>query len=256
MPHDVMMLFKGFDGDIPETYREVLSDIKHESIFVEDKGFDIGPYFEVVQRRVSYFYLFLNSFSEILADDWMAILFGHVTLNGVGAAGATGSWESRMAPAPIRIEPPVKYAYKKLRSLIWRRSLQAFPNFHLRTNAFIASRSVLLKLEVPRIKSKNHTLAFESGPNGFTKQLHALNRRMLVSGRDGQAYEKEDWFKSATFKQKSQDNLLIADNQTKRFLLANPNQQCNMSISAWGDKSEFYVEGMMKDGPHPRKLIW
>ena len=41
--HDLILVFKGFDNEtIPDEYRENLSSIRHQALFVGDEGFDLG----------------------------------------------------------------------------------------------------------------------------------------------------------------------------------------------------------------------
>ena len=56
----------------------------------------------------------------------------------------------------------------------------------------------------------------------------------VVVGRDGSGYEKELWSQSGTFRQGRQENLLIADNQTRRFASANQSLKDQLIHSAWG----------------------
>jgi hypothetical protein len=56
---------------------------------------------------------------------------------------------------------------------------------------------------------------FESGKESLTNQVRNLGLRVLVVGRDGQAYDPEHWHRSNTFWQSREENLLVADNQTE-----------------------------------------
>jgi hypothetical protein len=59
--------------------------------------------------------------------------------------------------------------------------------------------------------------------------------RPLVVGRNGEAYEKERWHLADTFRQGSQENLLVADNQTDRYAQADAATRAELSRCAWGE---------------------
>ncbi len=74
---------------------------------------------------------------------------------------------------------------------------------------------------------------FESGRNSMTRQIFKMNLNAIVVGKDGKGYAREDWYRSETFRQGTQNNLLIADNQTHAYLQASPDKKKKMSISTW-----------------------
>lgn len=231
------MLFKGFARDDMCEYQELLADVPHLSMHVPDMGFDIGPYFAAVKAYDFHYFAFFNSFSLILADDWLAKLHAHASLHEAGAVGATGSWES------ISHIPVDRYARRwwgrrlaaRWRQMAMERHFPPFPNPHLRSNAFMASREVLLQLEVPPMREKRDAHRFESGRRSLTRQILAMGRTVAVVGADGKAYAPETWAASATFRSASQDNLLVADNQTAVFAAAPAETRRQLARDAWGD---------------------
>ena len=61
-----------------------------------------------------------------------------------------------------------------------------------------------------------------------------MNLQVLLVGREGRPYEKEEWSRSKTFRLDNQQNLLVADNQTRQYdqadletrkLLGNPGNE-------------------------------
>ncbi|HVT35522.1 MAG TPA: hypothetical protein VHE37_08060, partial [Nevskiaceae bacterium] len=117
------------------------------------------------------------------------------------------------------------------------RRFAEFPNPHLRTNGFMAAREVLLQLRVPPIRNKDDAHRFESGVHGFTAQLKGLGLRSLLVGADGKAYEPAEWPESRTFRLGDQDNLLMADNQTRTYLAADADTRRKLSNLAWGARA-------------------
>jgi hypothetical protein len=119
---------------------------------------------------------------------------------------------------------------------VWRpaRHFLAFPNYHLRTNGFLASRELLLRLRVPPLPFKLSAFMFESGHNGLTAQVLAMGLRALLVDRRGTAFDKEEWHCADAFRQARQEDLLIADNQTDAYERAAPPERAELSRLAWG----------------------
>lgn len=235
MEHDLLILFKGFaDGDISD-YAGLLQRHPHQSMLVPDSGFDIGPYFRAVTQFDHRYFVFLNSFSQLLCDGWMTKLYRHARQPGVGAAGASGSWESLSAEAARAGRAGwIRRLRTGLKQARARKQFPDFPNYHLRTNAFMSSRETLRMLRLPTLHTKEDAHGFESGVGGLTWQLLAMNKRVLVVGCDGEAYEKEQWPASRTFRSGRQKNLLVADNQTRLFEQADSETRRRLAALAWG----------------------
>jgi hypothetical protein len=110
-----------------------------------------------------------------------------------------------------------------------------FPNYHVRTNAFMAARETLARVRIGTVFFKLSAFMFESGYDSLTNQILRLGLRPLIVGRDGQAYEKERWHLARTFRQGCQENLLVADNQTDDYADADAARRAELSKFAWGD---------------------
>lgn len=76
---------------------------------------------------------------------------------------------------------------------------------------------------------------FESGKDGLTKQILAAGKRVLIVGRDGRAYEKEEWIRSGIFWQGKQENLLVDDKQTQRYAQGDERECEYLRSYAWWD---------------------
>jgi hypothetical protein len=93
--HQLIIIYKGFEQrrDLLQA-RAVFDGLPHLGLELDDIGFDIGAYLEA-SRRVPHDYLcFLNTHSELAASGWLARLADHALREGVGIAGAMGSYES------------------------------------------------------------------------------------------------------------------------------------------------------------------
>ena len=98
-------------------------------------------------------------------------------------------------------------------------------------------RRRLLDLRWPETTRKSHAYELESGNAGITRQIEALGLRAVVVGRDGLAYDRDAWRESRTFRAGEQDNLLVADNQTRHYDEAQGRARRKLAQMAWGNSS-------------------
>lgn len=94
LPHDLLVVWKGFPASGAEHIQEPLNDVIHQCFDITDEGFDLTAYAAAARRSTHTRIAFLNTFSEILADDWLKKLDSAFADPSVGLAGATGSYES------------------------------------------------------------------------------------------------------------------------------------------------------------------
>jgi hypothetical protein len=222
--HTLVVAWKGYPGDEPpEDARRLASQVEHEETVVSAAGLDLSAYREIALASSFDLMCFLNSSSEALADGWLSMMRDSLSAPDVGIVGASGSYESALssAPRPLRI--------------LRRGRFPPFPNPHLRSNGFLIDRRLLLSLNWSRTTSKRAAWALESGVHGVTAQIRERGLGALVIGRDGHAYRPEAWPDSATFRSGEQENLLIADNRTRQYAMADPAQRGALRRMAWGD---------------------
>src|SRR6266511_3507422 len=169
----------------------------------------------------------------ILDDGWLAKLARHARDGAPDLIAATGSWISHLTqtldnpdavrnlplPAGRKVPLPRVLARIARRGLIsyLARRFDAFPNYHVRTNCFLVRRELLLASVPRRVYTKLDAYAFESARSGLSGRCKAAGGRLLVVGRDGNAYAEQEWAASNTFWQGDQENLLVADNQTMLY---------------------------------------
>ena len=266
VPNDLVILFKGFKRNHTPEFDRLLEGIPYRRLLVSDRGFDISAYFEAIERLEYQRYCFLNSFSRILVSGWLERMHRFSVQEGVGLVGATGSAQSIVTGYTARhkdilaLPPMARLRARIARVLtdrrpqvvlgrawvwalrltgIWRpaRDFPMFPNYHLRTNAFMGTRNTLSRIRLGALRTKLSAYAFESGNESLTNQVTNLGLRVLVVGRDGDAYEPERWHLSNTFWQSREENLLVADNQTESYLAAGADQRAYLAQSAWGDNA-------------------
>ena len=272
VPHDFAVVFKGFrqpaDAD---AHRAMLPASGHEALFVSDVGFDITAYQAAIARwsgRYRHF-CFLNSYSELLDPEWLGKLHAQAVLPGVGIAGATGSWNSHQANALVWFRSKIPWAPKPVAQPIqaaaqaaparktlhhYRRvageelergwnavqlvaQVDPFPNPHVRTNAFVILGELMASIATQPVRTKMDAYIFESGRKGLTCQTLRRGKKVVVVGRDGRGSEKEEWAESRTFWQSNQENLLVADNQTRDYEHGTQERRRYLASIAWGEQA-------------------
>lgn len=256
--HDLLLFFKGFEHGLPVEYEELLKGVVHLRRFVPDRSFDVDAYFEVARTHEAAVFCFLNSFSTILADGWLDNFYRALAEHDAGMVGATGSWQSMSSnyadtripafslqagyPAwkrrLLKVFPFLGRLLPSIRWYLLRGNFDPFPNYHLRTNAFMIRRATALRVRVVPMRWKFDAHRFESGNHGLTRQVLDMGKSALVVGRDGRAYDRQDWHLSNTFWRRDQENLLVADNQTKMYDGSARELRAVYSAIAWGPSGD------------------
>ena len=240
--HELLILYKGFSQEVDIVpYEELLGVVPHTFLMITDFGFDLRSYFIAAEKCNSKYYCFLNSFSIILDKDWLLKFYKHISRPGVGIVGATGSWGS-LFPGRISSKKNTSLWKKLMRPLAlvvlrpyFSMYFDHFPNYHIRTNNFMISRDILLKIHRGVILTKLHTYRLESGKCGITKQVEQMGFKPIVVGKDGKGYEKHEWDISNTFRRGEQKNLLISDNQTRKYDEEDLNWKQKWESFTWGN---------------------
>jgi len=224
--HQLVLLLNGIrDDQLRMRCRSVAEELDGQVVELEGAVLDLDAYRAAAGRLHSETICFLNSYSEILEPGWLHGLASAIARPDAGIAGATGSYESALSSAPRPLKP------------FLRRRFPPFPNPHLRTNAFILKRELMLSLAWPPSTGKRRALELESGARGITRQLQARGLAALVVGCDGRCFEPEQWPESRTFRSGGQENLLIADNRTHEYAQAAPRRRVQLARMAWGERS-------------------
>ena len=242
--HDLLIVFKGFSSpDAWVPYEALLAHVPHKRTRMLDFGYDVRPYVKVAREYPYRHFLFLNSFSQVLVPGWLEMLYSQVRRPGVGIVGATGSHQSNASDYHVfKNDRPNLPAYKRallplyryLRyTLTIRGHFPGFPNYHIRTNAFMIARDVMARLRTELVLRKWHAYRFESSNEGMTRQIMAKGLLPLVVGADGRGYKPADWHEARTFWISRQENLIISDNQTRAYDKASPELRDRLAFHAW-----------------------
>ena len=238
--HDLLIVFKGFpDPKSQEPLRELAAEFSPLFLSISDFGYDLRAY-RLAARAFSHrYYCLLNSFSEILAGNWLEIMHRAIQETGVGLVGATGSCESMYSNVLAEAaESPGLPCQRKLalqvRTRLCSVCFKPFPNYHLRTNGLMIPRELMLEVWPRVVLTKRGCYLFENGKSSLTRRVERLKLKPVLVGRDGKSYEKATWSQSRTFRLGAQENLLIADNQTRLFSSADPARRAQLTRLAWG----------------------
>jgi hypothetical protein len=245
VPHDLLIIFKGFPGrEQLAPYDELLADLPHKRLFVRDFGYDVRPYLKAAHEHAHRHFVFLNSFSRVMVPGWLEMMHRCAVRPGVGVVGATGShqsiltdyhflkWQIRKTwPAYMR---PLVQLRRYLRYVVSIRShFLPFPNYHVRTNAFMIAGDVLRRLRTKPFLRKWDAYHFESGIHSMTQQVLRGGLSAVVVGADGRGYAPRDWPDARTFWISQQENLLVSDNQTRAYDQGSENLRERLAFHAW-----------------------
>lgn len=229
--HELVVVFNGVRDQGP--LREQLAATPHRLLALPEPVLDL-PAYGLAARELDHERLcFLNSYSAILADSWLAHLSDALDVPGVGIVGASGSWESQAEWIRGRL---VHWPYQLLGLRASRRDYPRFPNPHIRTTAFLMRRADVLACRLEEARDKRSTYLLESGRQSITRRLLDEGARALVVGRDGHGYDVEDWPASATYRSGGQRNLLVEDNRTADWQRASARLRARLARDAWGER--------------------
>ena len=265
--HDLVLLYNGFVDDAAlRPHRRRAAALAAREIVLAAPCLDLDAYVRAARSLEHDRVCFVNSYSEILAPGWLRLLTAALADGTAGAAGATGSWASHRSYNLCQLGLPGTYGrafasrraareamheisgtpvpgavrnwlYTLLQTARPGRATGRFPAAHLRTNAFLVDRARFIELARAPAVTKWDTYRLESGRRSITAQLAAAGTPPVVVDARGAARGPADWHLGDVFFQAGQEDLLVADNQTRSYASATPAQRTALSIFAWGDKA-------------------
>jgi hypothetical protein len=289
--HELVLLFNGVSPEQRGALQAAAGELAHRPIELDTPVQDLAAYAHAAARLEHERVCFLNSYSAVLADGWLAKLDHALDQPGAGIVGATGSWASLRsgalnalllpnayravvpkrsvartelaamereaeqldartgAAAPAErgdATPPVRTVVSSVASTLKGLApmpeqllrFDGFPNPHLRTNAFMVQRTLFASLRVGRLRRKMDAYVLESGRHSFTRQVQRRGLRALVVDRRGTCWEPDHWHRSRTLWQGDQEELLVADNQTRLYSNGGLQRRRLLSAFAWGQHAD------------------
>lgn len=118
--HEFITIYKGSTGDEIDTAKPLFKNIEHRRISVDDDMTDIDAYLIAADSFPDVeVFCFLNTFSEVVCENWLSFLYNAVSIADVGIAGATASYESLLNSCRL-ISKVIWLCDKKLLKYDWR----------------------------------------------------------------------------------------------------------------------------------------
>lgn len=184
-----------------------------EIVHFSDDKTPISVYRAISERCGTEFVLCFNSWSRILAPQWLSAYLGAFdSMADCGLVGASGGYET-----------------------VWE---QPFPNIGIRSNAFMIRTELFNALEIgsPATVADDHRI--EAGPTSITKQVMARGLQAVLVDRHGVAWLAKDWPRSRTFRLQEQEDLLIADNRTYQYACGSRRKRRRLVSRCWGSEAK------------------
>lgn len=247
--HQLIIVFNGLSEKYPDDPKKYLAYMEKRSVPASmvlyfQNGQDIEIYRKVAAKIDCEFVLFLNTYSELLAADWLKNYTANFDerTGVISSSGSLQSYYSSVYQTRLpgwELKRDFFYNFRKYKLFIkafiyWRFLFKPFPNAHIRTNAFMVRRKEFLAIRANNIRSKFQAYQFESGRSGMTAHYKAKGLKTLVMDRFGKTFADSEWKASGTFWIQNQENLLIADNQTVLYKDATKQEKEEMTRLAWG----------------------
>lgn len=232
--HRLTIVAKGWEqeaelSDLRTIARSYAADVE----VLPDDGFDWGSYMRIAPRLTEKWVCFFNGNSRVRSHLWLDKMWLGIQPETVGAVGATGSWGTL---SPHLFQNWIDWAVLPYRYLTMAPRFPAFPNPHLRSNAFLTRRDLFVdyiaRHKIPRWKIDAHVM--ECGRAGYCRYLSSRGYTFVVAGRDGKFYSPDAWAESNTFCAGDQGNLLVADNRSEQYRLANSETRNFLERAIWG----------------------
>ena len=244
VPHELIVLVKGWEGvEGLDRMRKSAAALGAGFLELPDDGFDLTAYFRAAMQVGHRYVCLLNTHSRIRADHWLFKLLNGIRQPGVGAAGATGLWQSGfsdvVAMPLVRDVPWQWWLLYPLRVIMNAYRFRTFPNPYLRTNALLLERERYLQFMrargAPTTKMKAQVL--ESGRKGLSCFIRESGHDIVVVGADGRVFKIGYWPESGTFFVPGHPNLLVSDNQTRAFDTSDEVHRQILAYRAWGQRT-------------------
>lgn len=227
--HNLVIVFNGTaQKESHEFVRYANENLPSFTPLELEGGQDIDAYFFAASQLKEDRILFLNSFAEFTAGDWLkkynSVFESEPQTGVVGATGSYQSFYSDVLRKPFGWEKGkgFDYNFKKYKLFIkaflyWRWLIASFPNPHVRTNAFMIGRTLFLSLKHRKLNRKFDAYLFESGRRSLTNQVLAKDYKVWLIDKEGRAYAPPHWRDSRTFWWSEQEGALVTDNQTEYY---------------------------------------
>ena len=195
--HQLYIINKGFEHEQIKGEHDFFRDLKPRFIDISDDGFDLDAYREAAIRAEEEIIFFMNTHSEPLQEYWLEKIYNIFCSSPlIGLVGCSGNVETHHPFLP---------------------DFPKYPNYHIRTNAFMTSRDdYLLWIGSKNFETKQQAFHFEAGNSSLTRLVESNGQQAFVAGKRGVVTPNTLW-RSGIFRSGFQKNLLVGDNQTRTY---------------------------------------
>lgn len=189
-----------------------------------DDGLDFGAYFRISKILENEYVFFLGSGIEILTDNWL--LYTNKAFendNAVQIAGPMGAWEKGVSGV--------------------------FPNYHIRTCAFMINRELFLEYAAAQKfpKTKEDTWEMEHGQQSLTKFVFQKGYNAAIINSDGEIFTPENWIFSKTYISPDEFKSTLSDKWSKRYYSVNEEEKITLEVLVWGKNLTPYPKNLVNE---------
>lgn len=231
--HELLICFKLLNKHKIEKIVNEIKDLKFQ-IFIDDhtiNDFDFGSYKRVSEKYINKDIFFMNSHSYPICDNWLKLLMNYKQKNNL--IGASGSHESMTNS--IKIKKKYKIISYLLKLYKFKKSFPNFPNPHLRTSSFLINSKIFLEyINDKKIQNKFDAWKIESGFQSLTNYFKLKNYDVLVINSKGERFLENEWKLSLTYSYMNQDNLIISDKHTRKYMIKSLDERKDATKIVWG----------------------
>ena len=203
--------------------------IPYDARFVQYYDFIIGTACRVWKAR--------GAGQPVTLSDALLAQLARVHLRYAGAASLLDVLRPASAARPLdeQYEAHWRTLLQPGRLMADYAQFPPFPNPHIRSNGFMLHRERLLEFGFRVPVTKMEACAFESGADSLTARLRRKGLRAVVVDSAGDGHDVRDWSRSRTFRLQGQEDLVLHDNQTRRFEAMPAGERATHRRMTWGD---------------------
>ncbi len=231
--HKLTILLRAFENNLEDynKIKEICSAKNIKTLDTIDVGLDFGAYLDSAKQSDADYICCLNTSCEIMCDDWLKKLYSPIEEdNKYQMVGISGAYDP--CPNYIRDYRSVNSLFGKVVVFFKRLNLfrylyrylfatirKGYPNYHLRTPAFLIKRELLTEYfeiyDLPTDKLGAYRVEGD--------ERHSLSQFVLTKGFDfcvadkfGVKFDKQDFDKSETYCSEKK-NYIIKDRQQEMY---------------------------------------
>jgi len=213
--HSLTILAKNWTDKISyEKLCNLAEECGARVIDLPDDGWDFGAYFRAAKILNDDYLFFIGTACIIYADNWLLNSYNAFKNDeSVQLVGAMGS-----------------YGYIK------DVEAEVFPNFHIRTCAFMMKRELFLEYVSTQKfpETKEDTYQIEHGENSLTKFVLNKGYDAVVVNCDGEVFSAPSWVFSETYRSPGKMKSIIVDKHSYFYYTSDDTIRGLLERAAWG----------------------